>query len=320
MNTNFWYSSFIPSGCVLDGKVNKKKLNEIKNMQEARNTFMNLFNLALDTFEWKGLPGTCNARFLEMQLLIMGNACMYKDPSQGLQTLGFLPMEFNIYGEPSTGTAYGFFGQAKKVNCYLEGSYNDIANAVMVRDNISSYPFLNYIITYSERLSDIMRSMDTASWLLQLPYLITCEQSQTATFDALFKKVGEHYPYIPVSDALNPDSIRSINLNPNPEILRTLWDQYRNLDNEIRTFLGIQNQSNSDKKERLLVDEVNSNNEITNDYIELRLRQREKFCEDVNKFFGLNVSVSVNKSREFVLMDQVKDNKQNEKEDDNNEI
>lgn len=316
MNTNFWYSSFIPYNCMANAKdVNKKKLNAFKNAQEARNAFMNLYNLALDTFEWEGLPETCNARFLEMQLLIMGAACMYKDPEKGFQTLGFLPMKFNIYGEPESGTAYGFFGSAKNVTCYLDGSYNDIANAVMVRDNISNYPMINFIISYADRLSDLMRSMDTAAWLLQLPYIVTCEQSQVPSFDALFKKVGEHYPYVPVSDALNPDSINSINLNPNPEVLRVLWDQYRNLDNEIRTFLGIQNQCNSDKKERLIVDEVNSNNEITNDYLYLRLRQREKFCEEVNKFFGLNVSVKINKSREFSLMDNMQ-----EKEEKYNDI
>ena len=307
MNNSFWYSSFIPYNCMANAKdVNKKQLNSFKNAQEARNAFMNLYNLALDTFEWDGLPDTCNSRFLEMQLLIMGNACLYNDPSQGFQTLGFMPMEFNIYGEPATGTAYGFFGQAKKVICYLDGSYNDSANAVMCRDNISSYPMINFIITYADRLSDLMRSMDTAAWLLQLPYIVTCEQSQVNSFDQLFKKVGEHYPYIPVSDALNPDSINAINLNPNTDTLKTLWDQYRNIDNEIRTFLGIQNQCNSDKKERLIVDEVNSNNEITNDYLYLRLRQREDFCKKINAFFGLNVSVKVNKSREFSLIDQTK--------------
>ena len=228
------------------------------------------------------------------------------NPNQGFQTLGFMPMEFNINGEPATGTAYGFFGQAKKVICYLKGSYNDNVNAVVCRDNISSYPMINFIITYADRLSDLMRSMDTASWLLQLPYIVTCEQSQVNSFDQLFKKVGEHYPYIPVSDALNPDSINAINLNPNTDTLKTLWDQYRNIDNEIRTFLGIQNQCNSDKKERLIVDEVNSNNEITNDYLYLRLRQREEFCKKINDFFGLNVSVKVNKSREFSLIDQTK--------------
>lgn len=318
MNNEFWYSSFIPYNCMANAKgVNKKKLNNFKNMQEARNAFMNLWNLALDTFEWKNLPETCNARFLEMQFLIMGAACMYKDPEQGFQTLGFMPKQFNIYGEPSSGTCYGFFGQTKEAVCYLEGSYNDNANCVIARDNISAYPVINYIITYAERLSELMRSMDTASWLLQLPYLITCEQSQVNSFDELFKKVGEHYPYIPVSDALNPDSINAINLNPNPEVLRTLWDQYRNIDNEIRTFLGIQNQCNSDKKERLLVDEVNSNNEITNDYLYLRLRMRKQFCEQINKFWGLNVGVEINKSREFSLMEQYKPNN---KEVNNNEI
>lgn len=305
MNTNFWYSSFIPYSCMANAKgVNKKKLNSFKNCREAQNAFMDLFNLALDTIIIEGLPETCNNRFLQMQLLIMGGACIYKDPSQGYQSLGALPMRFNIYGEPESGTAYGFFGEAKNVKFFLDGSYNEDANAVFCRDNTAGYPFINYVITYAERLANIMRAMDTSAQNLQLPYIISCEQSQTATFDALFDKIGEHFPYVAVSDALNPNAINAISLNPNPEILKTLWEQYLNLRNQARMFLGISSAENVDKKERLLVDEVNANEEVTNDYLALRLAQQEEFCDRCNKYFGLNMKAKLNPSREFNLKPQ----------------
>ena len=164
-------------------------------------------------------------------------------------------------------------------------------------------------IKFGDALENIFEDYFRALGFEMLPKRLSARETKDNKdydIDQLFKKVGEHYPYIPVSDALNPDSINAINLNPNTDTLKTLWDQYRNIDNEIRTFLGIQNQCNSDKKERLIVDEVNSNNEITNDYLYLRLRQREDFCKKINDFFGLNVSVKVNKSREFSLIEQTK--------------
>ena len=62
----------------------------------------------------------------------------------------------------------------------------------------------------------------------------------------------------------------------------------------MKELLGVNNNPNVDKKERLLVDEVNANNEATEDNISHRLKERELFCERVNKAFGLNISVSVN--------------------------
>ena len=318
MNMDFWYNTFIPYASLANSKnVNKKKLNAFKNSAERRNAFMNLYNLALDTFEWEGLPETCDARFLEMQLLVMGYAGIYNNPDAGLQTLGFLPLRFNTYGQPVEGNAFGYFGQVDKVNCFVKGSINDNANAVMLRDNLSAYPMINYITMYAERLANTMNAIDSTSFNLQIPYLITCEQSQVNSFKELFNKVDMHEPVIPVSDALNPDNIQPMILNPNPEILRAQWDHYRNLDNEIRTFLGIQNQCNNDKKERLLVDEVNSNNAVTDDHIAMRLRQREEFCENINSFFGLNVSVKINESRSMDMQQYANKDNQEVEEDEN---
>ena len=55
------------------------------------------------------------------------------------------------------------------------------------------------------------------------------------------------------------------------------------------TFFGLNN--NFEKKERLLTDEVNSNNDYVSSNIDLMLKTREEFCKEVNKMFGLNISV-----------------------------
>ena len=45
------------------------------------------------------------------------------------------------------------------------------------------------------------------------------------------------------------------------------------------------------KKERLIVDEVNVNNEQITIQCESMLLTRQKACEEINKMFNLNVSV-----------------------------
>ena len=61
------------------------------------------------------------------------------------------------------------------------------------------------------------------------------------------------------------------------------------LEREILTFFGLNN--NFEKKERLLVDEVNSNNEFISSNVDIMLKCREDFCKEVNEMFGLNISV-----------------------------
>ena len=61
--------------------------------------------------------------------------------------------------------------------------------------------------------------------------------------------------------------------------------------NEVRTFLGINN-SNTNKKERLITDEVNSNNQEIMAQREALLLQRKIACDKINSMFGLNISCS----------------------------
>lgn len=66
--------------------------------------------------------------------------------------------------------------------------------------------------------------------------------------------------------------------------------ELRKLENEFCTDLGIPN-SNTDKKERLITDEVNSNNTETMLRADLWLERLKECCKAVNRMFDLNISV-----------------------------
>lgn len=59
---------------------------------------------------------------------------------------------------------------------------------------------------------------------------------------------------------------------------------------ECMTLLGIEN-ANMDKKERLVSDEVNANNQQVIASRNIWLSERKKAIEELNKKFGLNASV-----------------------------
>ena len=67
-------------------------------------------------------------------------------------------------------------------------------------------------------------------------------------------------------------------------------DDLRKWEQRFDTAIGIPN-ANTEKKERLITDEVNANNVETTSLCELWLDELEKSFEATNKMFGLGLSV-----------------------------
>lgn len=60
--------------------------------------------------------------------------------------------------------------------------------------------------------------------------------------------------------------------------------------NLFRTEIGLPN-ANTEKKERMIVDEVNANNVATGSKVDMWLEELQKSCEDCKNMFGLDISV-----------------------------
>lgn len=61
--------------------------------------------------------------------------------------------------------------------------------------------------------------------------------------------------------------------------------------NLFRTEIGLPN-ANTEKKERLIVDEVNANNVATGSKVEMWLEELQKSCDDCKRMFGIDISVN----------------------------
>lgn len=296
-----WFLSMCPD-------IKSKKYTKYQNNIVWQNTFMNLMNIATYAFEWSGLPDTCNERFLELALLTNGKACICKDPE-----LGFLSLKahsaggLNLYGEIPKFFATGINGYNKEYTAYLVGTDNTNANAVLCRDNNMMIPYVRYIIRATDRLMSAERSIDVASKKLKNPYFITADETQVNSIKKILNDVDDNQESVITSKTTMPDGFKVFPTNVDVTTLKTLWEHYNNIDNSIRTMLGINNNSTSGKRERLIVDEINVNNDYTDINIDMRLHERQLFCDRVNELFGLNISVD----KRF---------KQDEQEVDNDEV
>ena len=77
-----------------------------------------------------------------------------------------------------------------------------------------------------------------------------------------------------------------------PYIVDKLNDYKRSLEQELMTFLGVDNNgSNSLEQTHVSVDAVNANNDVINDYGNAIEGEINKWLADVNRVFGRNISI-----------------------------
>ena len=290
-----WLNTMFPF-FVFDDKM-QKKMEKYENDLEFQNVFYNLLNIALYSFSFEGLPNTCNERYFKLCLILHGAAALINDNELGFLTLGCTPMmagDLNIYGEWPKVNAYGWNGFNKMYTCYMYGADNTDAEAIICRDNDCMYPLVRTLLMYTKRLTDTMRTLDVTAKKLKTPYFITCDESQKTSVKKILDDIDFNKDSIIANRSTSPNEFNVLQTGVQPESVRVLWEHYSNLESEIRTLLGINSAANLDKKERLVVDEAEANDILTDINIEYRLKSYEMFCETANKMFGLNISVKSN--------------------------
>mgnify|MGYP000133341566 CR=1 FL=1 len=274
--------------------LSRKKVALYENDIEFQNIFYNLLNILMYSFSIEGLPDSCNERFFKLNLIFNGYAALIKDPDLGYLSLGVRPTvnssQLNIYGEFPDVMAFGWNGFNKQYTNYMYGTDNSDAEAVICRDNDMMYPMINIIWIYAKRLTDTMRTLDVTARKLKTPYFITCDEAQKSSIKKILEDVDFNQDSIIANRSTMPNEFNVLQTGVQPESVRVLWEHYSNLESEIRTFLGINSAANLDKKERLVVDEAQANDILTDINIQYRLKNYQQFCDTVNNLWGLNIS------------------------------
>lgn len=117
------------------------------------------------------------------------------------------------------------------------------------------------------------------------PVLLLMDEKQRLTMENLYSQYEGNRPVIfGDKNSLGENVIKAINTQA-PFIADKIIDYKKEIWNEALTFLGINNIM-VDKKERLITDEANSNNELINLNLQSYLAPREEACRQFNEKFG----------------------------------
>ena len=282
------------------GGITVKQKAKIRSTQEYEQTLMHLINTRVSQYKWEGLPDTCNARFLELCLL-RGSALMAKEGSNFL-TLAAAPSQgVNLYGDTVTAYGYGMNGFNKEYTLYVDGdNYSTPGqisagqpDAVLCRDNPVMYPEIGLLIATADRMTYTMRSLDIVNTNLRTPTIIEADPKEVKSIKDMYSQIDDGVPAVFARRDNIVKNAELYNVGQDPATLKALWEHYQKLENNYRERVGIQTNADTDKKAQISEDEINSNNQAISMSQNVYLAERQKFCEKINKVWGLNVKVSL---------------------------
>lgn len=285
----------------LKGYPHKPKIRtKYKNQQDYLNWLTRLQHTALQLFKWENLPETVDRNLIEWSALWFGKFAFVEDEFGNIISLptadgGMLSM----YGYPITAWAYGFNGINFQFKPFLrglkltKGNLED-CNGVICYDNQQRFPYGQFIVETAERISDTMRTIDIARKGFKSPFFIQCSENQYPTVKKILDDIDDNQNAIVTANSFEGLEFNVLNTGVKGEILTALWDNYNNIYDVYKDTFGINNNSQSDKKERLLTGEIEANNDFIKLNAEGRLKEREVFADIANKKWGLNIGVSIN--------------------------
>nr|DAM63051.1 MAG TPA: upper collar protein [Caudoviricetes sp.] len=257
-----------------------------------------LLELAINMYEWKNLPDTVDERFLELTLFSDGMAVFFQDDGG----LGYLCLqcmiggELDVYRIPIDRTAYATNGYQMRL---------DNQNSVIIFNNYTHTNSMLDVEMYARRLYEIDRTIDVNVKAQKTPVLIRATENQRLTLKNLYMQYDGNEPFIFGDKQLDMDGIKALKTDA-PYVADKLNILKRQIWNEALTYLGIEN-SNTEKRERLVSDEITSNLGGVTAQRFCRLNARRKAAEQINKMFGLDIQVDFREEVKTMFQDNNED-------------
>lgn len=243
-----------------------------------------LSEIAVSMFEWQGLPPEIDERFLEMTLYKSGQVLFFRDENIGqyVVTQVALGGQMGIYNVPITRNFYAANGYT--------GTRDD-TDSVIIWNNFQHTESFETMKSYAMDIYDIHRSAIINCYAQKTPILLLCDESQKLTLENAYMKYTGNSPVIKAKDKLfDENSIKVLNTGA-PFVAPQLLAVERTLFAEALNYLGVQG-TNSEKRERMIAAEAAANQGQTFAMRHSRLAMRQKAADEINRMFGLNVSVT----------------------------
>lgn len=269
-------------------KMSETDLSMVINNQTYIDYLDRLKLIATSLFTWEKLDeyaGFGASRFLEQSLYEEGRACFVQDKELGYLALKVNPSDkLNVYNLPIKVIAWSI-GYNKQYK------FDDI---VYIMNNELQLPTARTLQLMAYRLYETERTIDTNLIAQKTPVLIEGDTKTILTLKNVYMQYSGNTPFIFGNKQFDISNKLNVLKTDAPYLIDKLENHKHNIWNEAMTYLGIDN-ANTDKKERLITDEVESNNELINYYLNCFYKTRKQACDIINKKYDLDIKIKLNK-------------------------
>lgn len=244
--------------------------------------------LRINSFQWHNLPDEISERYLEMQLNNNALAVFfYDDHYQKYMALN--------------GQSQGFLDYQDEPNAFqitanqsYRGKVIKAANCVPIWANRTRHPDNDVMLWYARRLAEVETTVDINIKSARLARVLAVSENMRLSGENFIRQIDEGNPVIKVDETFMSEGVLSVlDMGVDPDNILSVQMVKNRLYNDCMTFLGVNN-SNQDKKERLVSDEVDANGEQVLLNRAIALGARKLAAKAINKKFNLNVRVDWN--------------------------
>lgn len=194
---------------------------------------------------------------------------------------------WDMYGEPETVSLINEYGSP-----LIPTAVQTVDKDVVIGYIQSNRKPLKMIVDwYVRRIAQVECIINTNLHLQKMPFIIPVEDGdERAKIEDVVQRILNNELVICV-DGISPNLFKSISTNV-PYVVDKLQNYKKDLENDLLTYLGVNN-NGSNKIEQLQLSEVNSNNEEINLSDDNFNNNLEQFCERLQETFGSDISIYV---------------------------
>ena len=248
-------------------------------------------------FTYENIPRQL-VRRINTSFFTSSYVCAYSDDKTGIAVAPCSPVgKLNNWGEYS---AYDLIlpdGKSKqlKLNDCVVGYNYDLPT---ISDSVLCYQF-------AEQIAELKVSIENAIILSRKTAIF--EVPNENAFNEVLQEFNNHRTGNPVivKKKREEDTYKTLEFTQ-PTTVDEFYNGLRDVLNEFLTTTGLSSLVNPNKKERLITDEISSNDDIKNTLLSNRVDNRKAFIDNINEKFGTEYKVSVDDNIYKTVNDLVK--------------
>lgn len=275
--------------------------NAIEREARIERMYLNdITNVAINRFNWKGLPDEINERYLEHILFLRGLAVFYYDTDYDkyFAMMGAATSPLNMYNDPTGFTTYGNQYVSKNLSAYqphktYEGDEAKMT-CVPIWSNYLRFPDFDKALIYAQRLANFDRSIEINAANARRSKVIFTRDETRLSVTNINRMIDQGDDVIQVNGAVLgsglADVVQAVDMGINVGDIEKLHIVRVRQWGEIMGLLGINN-ANQDKKERLVADEVSANDEQITMIQQVNLKARRQAAKYIGEAFGVKIEV-----------------------------